>query len=191
MSRPAVFLDRDGTINHDTGYLSLASQFELLPNAAAAIRAINLADYHVIVVTNQSAVARGKCTLAQLQHVHEEMTRQLGKLGAFLDDIRFCPHHPDRNIDGIDEFLVDCDCRKPKPGMIIDAARQIHVDLRRSWLVGDTTVDIMTAKNAGIRSILVGTGYGGSDARYDVKPDHTCPQLRDAVAIILGQDKRI
>ena len=155
--RPAVFLDRDGTINEEVDYLTRVEDFRLLPGAARAIARLREAGYVVVVVTNQSAVARGMLTEAGLAEIHDEMRRQLALEGAELDGICFCPHHPDH---GEPPYRQDCACRKPKPGMLHQAAEDLGIDLSRSVMVGDKVIDVETGWNAGCRSMLVRTGYG-------------------------------
>ncbi|HUE42727.1 MAG TPA: HAD family hydrolase [Candidatus Sulfotelmatobacter sp.] len=180
MSRPAVFLDRDGTISEDVGYLNDVSQFRMFPFAAGAIRKLNDANLPVIVVTNQSGVARGFFDEASVRTVHEEMTQQLAAAGAHLTAIYYCPHASDD----------DCECRKPKPGMIRQAAREHGVDLARSFVVGDRYGDVELAQANGGRGVLVRTGYGEEDLRlngagWHRQPDFVADDLTDAVGWIL------
>ena len=184
----AVFLDRDGTINRYVGYLTKKEQFSLLPNAAQAIARINASSYLAIVITNQPVVARGECSFEELEEIHMTMETQLGEQGAYLDDLFFCPHHPDSGYEGErPELKFDCDCRKPKTGLIDQAVEQYHIDLAESWFVGDSTMDIQTGKNAGTKTVLLKTGIAGSDRKYDVEPDHTAEDLLDAVEYILQE----
>ena len=146
----AVFLDRDGTINRHTGFVKNASEIELLPGAAEAIKKINKSGYLTIVVTNQPVIARGDCTFEELQKIHDKMESELGKEGAFVDAIYFCPHHTDKGFPGErPEYKTDCDCRKPKPGLILKAAKDFNIDLSKSYMVGDGENDIQAGKNAG------------------------------------------
>ena len=146
----AIFLDRDGTINKYVGFLTKSEQFELLPGVAEAIKMINKSGYLAIVVTNQPVIARGDCTWGELQHIHDKMETELGKEGAFLDAIYICPHHKDKGFEGErPEYKTDCDCRKPKPGLVLKAAEDYNIELRKSFMVGDTDNDITTGKNAG------------------------------------------
>lgn len=155
----AIFLDRDGTINLKKDYVYSDAQFELCPYAADAIKRINGSEYLAIVVTNQPVVARGDCTIEGLNYIHAKMETLLGRQGAYLNDILFCPHHPDKGFEGENPlYKVDCNCRKPKPGMIYTAARRYNIDLTQSWLIGDTQVDYLTGLNAGIGSIIIGEG---------------------------------
>lgn len=153
----AVFLDRDGVINKYVGFLRNIDDFELLDGVSKAIRKINESGYLAIVVTNQPVIARGEVSFAELTEIHNKMETLLGEDGAYLDAIYFCPHHPDKGFDGeIPELKFDCDCRKPKPGMLIKAAKEFNIDLTKSWMVGDSDSDIMAGKNAGCSTVLIG-----------------------------------
>lgn len=153
----AIFLDRDGTINRYVGYLTEPEQFELLPGAAEAIRRINNSGYLAIVVTNQPGIAQGRLTRQTLQIIHNKMETLLGQEGAFLNRIYYCPHHPDKGFEGeIPELKIDCSCRKPKTGMLQQAAKDFNIDLKASWMIGDSQRDIQTGQNAGCHTALVG-----------------------------------
>lgn len=158
----AIFLDRDGTINKYVGFLRNIDEFELLPGAAEAIRAINQSGYLAIVVTNQPVIARGEVTVEQLREIHNKMETLLGREGAYLDGIYYCPHHPDRGFAGeIPELKIDCACRKPKPGLLLRAAEDYNIDLSRSWMIGDGKNDIKAGQAAGCRTALLGeSGFG-------------------------------
>lgn len=154
----AIFLDRDGTINKYVGFLRNIDDFELLPGVAEAIRMINESGYLAIVVTNQPVIARGEVTFEQLESIHCKMETLLGKEGAYLDGIYFCPHHPDSGYEGeISELKFECSCRKPKPGMLLKAADDLNIDLTQSWMVGDSIADIQAGKNAGCKTAFIGT----------------------------------
>lgn len=182
----AVFLDRDGTINVLKGFLKSAADFELLPGVCDAIRKLNASKYLTIVATNQPVVARGECSLKELERIHMRLETELGKEGAFVDDVFFCPHHPHKGYAGeIEALKIDCECRKPKIGMLLRAAEKYNIDLSASWYVGDTTVDIQTGMNAGMRTILVHTGEAGNDGKFEVTPDYEAQNLCEAVRIIL------
>jgi histidinol-phosphate phosphatase family protein len=186
----AVFLDRDGTLIEEVSELGLTSpdQVRLLPGAADAVHRLNETGWRVVLVTNQPVIAKGLCTEAELQVIHNKVETLLGIEHAFLDRIYFCPHHPKKGFAGErPELKIECDCRKPKTGMIQQAVRELNIDLAQSWLIGDTTTDLLTAKNAGLRSILVRTGYGGKDGKHEVKAEHECASLRDAVEHHLPQ----
>jgi histidinol-phosphate phosphatase family protein len=182
----AIFLDRDGTINVEQGHLSCHEQFRLLPNAARAIVKINQSEYRSIVVTNQPVIARGDCSVDELKYIHNKMETLLGKKGAYLDRIYYCPHHPDSGFNGeVTKLKIDCSCRKPNTGMIERAKEDLNIDVNKSWLIGDSTVDVMTAERSGLRSILVETGFSGADGRHLVTPDFTFPELMSAVDFIV------
>ncbi len=157
MARPAVFLDRDGTIVREVEYLREPSQLRLLPGAAAAIRRLNEAGIPVVVVTNQSGIARGMFTEDDLQAVHDELRRRLAARGARLDAVYYCPHHPEATVK---EYRKRCRCRKPAPGLLLRAARELDLDLKRSFAVGDSARDAEAGRRAGCRTVLVRTGYG-------------------------------
>ena len=160
----AVFLDRDGTINKYVGFLRDIDEFELLPGVAEAVRKINASGYLAIVATNQPVIARGEVTREELGEIHNKMETLLGKEGAYLDAIYYCPHHPDKGYDGeVPELKVECECRKPKPGMLINAAIDLNIDLSSSWVVGDGENDIEAGKSAGCRTALIGNGTYGQD----------------------------
>ena len=152
----AVFLDRDGTINRYVGFLRDIEQFELLPEVAKAIRLINQSGYLVIVVTNQPVIARGEVTWEELRRIHCKMETLLGREGAYLDDIFICPHHPDKGFAGErPEYKIDCNCRKPKPGLLLQAAEKYNIDLAQSWMIGDSEQDILAGRAAGCKTELV------------------------------------
>lgn len=188
----AVFLDRDGTINREVGHLTRAEDFELLPGVAEAVRRLNHSDYRTVVVTNQPVLARGDCTQEELQRIHAKMETLLGAQGAYLDRIYFCPHHPDKGFSGeVPELKVECDCRKPKPGLVETACRELNIVQRDSWMVGDTLVDMAMAHAAGLRGLLVETGFAGMDYRAAGWPDYTVPDLPAAVDFILAGHGRL
>lgn len=153
----AVFLDRDGTINRYVGFLREASSFELLEGAAQAIREMNRLGYLAIVVTNQPVIARGEVSCRELRVIHNKMETLLGMEGAYLDAIYYCPHHPHGGYEGeIPQLKRECSCRKPKPGLLLKAADEFHIDLKQSWMVGDSQSDILAGKAAGCRTALIG-----------------------------------
>jgi histidinol-phosphate phosphatase family protein len=186
LRQSAVFIDRDGTINKEVGHLHSANELELFPWVGSAIRRLNYSDYKCCVVTNQPVIARGECSISELIKIHNKMETLLGSEGAYIDRIYYCPHHPDKGFEGeVTSLKVNCNCRKPALGMIQFAQKDLNLDLERSWVIGDTSVDIETAKRAGIRSILVETGYAGMDCRYHSTPDYIVPNLSSAVNFIL------
>ena len=156
MKQKAIFLDRDGTINKYIKFLHDVNRFELLPGVAEAIKKINELGYLTIVVTNQPVLARGEITFEELKNIHNKMEVLLGNEGAYVDRIYFCPHHPHSGYEGeIKELKIDCECRKPKPGMLMKAAEEFHIDLEKSWMVGDSMVDIQAGDSAGCKTVLI------------------------------------
>lgn len=155
----AIFLDRDGVLNKHIGFVKSVAEFELLPEAAKAVKAINKSGYLAIVVTNQPVIARGDCTWEELQRIHDKMETELGKEGTFLDGIYICPHHPDKGFEGERlEYKYDCECRKPKPGLLLQAAKDFNIDLKQSFMIGDSSRDVEAGHNAGCKqSILIET----------------------------------
>ncbi|MCI9618490.1 MAG: HAD-IIIA family hydrolase [Dorea sp.] len=181
-----VFLDRDGTINKYEGLLYQNDKFELIAGVAGAIQRLNTSVYLVIVVTNQPVVARGLCSEEDVKEIHRKMQVKLGEEGAYLDDIVFCPHHPDKGyVEENSLYKMVCGCRKPDIGMIVFMAEKYNIDLTESYIVGDSTVDIQTGINAGMKTILVKTGQAGGDGKYEAQPDYIADNLEKAVEYIL------
>lgn len=153
----AVFVDRDGTLNRYVGFLRHPDELELLPGVSEAVKAINDSEYLVVVITNQPVIARGEVSGEELEIIHNKLETLLGKQGAYLDKIYFCPHHPDKGYAGErTELKIECNCRKPKPGMLLKAAEELNIDLRNSWMVGDSGNDILAGKAAGCKTALIG-----------------------------------
>ncbi len=160
----AIFLDRDGTINKYVGFLRDVDEFELLPGTAEAIKKINASGFLAIVVTNQPVIARGEVSCQKLEEIHNKLETLLGREGAYLDGIYFCPHHPHKGYAGeVPELKIECECRKPKPGMLLHAAEDFNIDLTESWMVGDGENDIKAGKAAGCRTALIGSNDFGQD----------------------------
>lgn len=156
---PAVFLDRDGTINQENGWINSPDQISLVDGAVEAVKRINRSGYLSVLITNQPVVARGECSERELESIHARLEALLGEQGAFLDAIYYCPHHPESGWPGERRDLkIDCDCRKPKPGLIYRATEELNIDLARSCMIGDSWRDMEVAKNAGIRGIQVSDG---------------------------------
>ena len=156
VKQKAVFLDRDGTINKTNGFLTDINDFELIEGAAEAIRQINKSGYLAVVVTNQPVIARGECSFEQLQDIHNKMETLLGREGAFIDGLFLCPHHTDKGFEGERiEYKLDCECRKPKAGLFVQAQRALNIDLSQSYMVGDSAIDIKAAENAGCKKALL------------------------------------
>ena len=186
----AIFLDRDGTMNVSKGFISNADDLELIPGTIEAIKAINKSGALAIVITNQPVIARGECSFEELHNIHNKLKTLLGEKGAFVDDIFYCPHHPDKGFEGeIPELKFDCECRKPKTGMIDEAVDKYNIDLSKSYMVGDSTMDLELARNAGVKSVLVDTGFAGNDGKYDRSCDIEAKDLLDAVEKIIKDMK--
>ena len=187
--KPAVFLDRDGTINEQMGYINHISRFVLLPGVIQAIRRLNSLQVPVVVVTNQSGLARGYFPESLLQTVHEEMRRQLQAEGAHVDGIYVCPHHPEARQE---RFRQNCTCRKPKTGLLEQAAAELKLDLSRSYMVGDRWSDLRCGAAAGTATVLVRTGYGRGEELYigpqeTLQPHYVADDLLAATAWIAAR----
>ena len=187
--RPAVFIDRDGTLTEEVGYVNHPSRLRLLPRSAAAVRRLNEAGIAAVVATNQAGIARGYFSEEVMNAVHEQLVGQLKDAGAHLDGLYVCPHHP---TEGVAPFRSDCDCRKPKPGLLLRAARDLDLDLSGSSMVGDKASDLLVARPVGARAILVLTGYGRGEweyrrAHFAVAPDHVADDLLDAVEWVIAR----
>ncbi|HLA13080.1 MAG TPA: HAD family hydrolase [Pyrinomonadaceae bacterium] len=179
----AVFIDRDGTISEEVGYVNHLSRFRLFPYAAQAIRLLNDAGWLAIVVTNQAGVARGYFDEEMIQQVHQQLSAELQAAGARLDQIYYCVHHPSI---GEPPYRLACDCRKPLPGLITRAAREFSIDLAQSWMVGDRYSDVELARNAAVKSAFVLSGYGRGEWEHQreswrYQPDLVSENLLTAV----------
>ena len=188
VARPAVFIDRDGTLTEEVGYVNHPRRIRLLPRSAEAIRRVNAAGVPVVLATNQAGIARGYFSPQVLRLTNEEMTRQLKEAGARLDGVYVCVHHP---TEGAAPYRLECDCRKPKPGMLHRAARELGLDLAASTVIGDKASDLETGRAVGAAAVLVLTGYGAGDWEYRrdtfrVPPDHVAEDLLDAVEWVLA-----
>ncbi len=190
MKRRAVFIDRDGTLSEEVGYINHPSRFRLFPYSAEAIKLLNDHGWLAVVTTNQAGVARGYFSEDLIATVHTVMTTEIERGGARLDAIYYCAHHPSV---GEPPYRIDCDCRKPKPGLISKAAEDLTLDLSQSWMVGDRYSDVELARNAGVRSALVLSGYGRGEWEYQrsawmQQPDLVAQTLLDAVSQIVSLD---
>lgn len=185
----AIFIDRDGTLNEDIGYVSTPYELILYPWAAEAVRVINGSRFKAIVITNQSGIARGMYNEEALRNIHSRMIEGLSGEGARLDGVYYCPHHPDV---GEARYRIACECRKPRTGMLDKAAREHNIDLARSFVIGDKASDIELAENAGTRAALVMTGYGRETLAHPdlwpCKPAFVAENLLEAVKQILDTD---
>lgn len=189
--RPAVFLDRDGTINEDVSFLNRLSDLRLFPWSADAIRLLNRAGFCAVVTTNQSGVGRGLIPERFIRTVHDEIDARLARAGARIERYFYCPHHPDQAIGA---YRQVCECRKPRPGMILTAAREMGLDLTRSVVVGDRRLDVASGHAAGVRAVLVRTGLGAAEERAladgEERPDAILDNLMEAVGWILRNSSR-
>lgn len=188
-ARRAVFIDRDGTISDEVGYVNHVSRYRVYPFAAEAVSALHRAGWLAILVTNQAGVARGYFGEEMIGQVHAVLAEELGRGGARLDAVYYCPHHPSV---GEPPYRQACDCRKPKPGLIHGAARQFGLDLAKCWMVGDRYSDVVLARNAGVRSAFVLTGYGRGEFEHqshgwEQRPDLVAENLLEAVRKIVEE----
>ncbi|MBA4311553.1 MAG: D,D-heptose 1,7-bisphosphate phosphatase [Chlorobiaceae bacterium] len=185
MNRVGIFLDRDGTIIKEVDYLRSPSQIQLIAESSEAIRIANKLGLHLFIVTNQSGIARGLLTEQELEIIHQNLMAQLKSQGAKIDGLYYCPHHPEV---GSDKYRIDCECRKPKTGMLRQASKDHGIDLSRSFVVGDKMIDIQTGNNCGASTILVLTGYGEEELKIcrlnKIHIDYVAANLIDAVQYI-------
>ena len=185
--KKAVFLDRDGTVNEEVGYLTDLDKLRLIPGASAAIKRLNESGFKVILVTNQSGVARGYFPETHVREAHTRLSEMLGSEGARIDAVYYCPHHP---TAGDSHFTVDCDCRKPRTGMIDRAVKDLAVDISHAYMVGDKWSDVEFAQRAGVRAVLVMSGFalddpGNKRAKTVKDPDYIASSLAEAVSWII------
>jgi D-glycero-D-manno-heptose 1,7-bisphosphate phosphatase len=190
MTNRCVFLDRDGTINEEVNYLSHPEQLRLIDDAAEAIRLLNNAGFKVVVVTNQAGVARGYFSESTVDEIHQALKKNLREKEAQIDAIYYCPHHP---VAGVGVYKIDCNCRKPKPGLLETAANELNLDLRQSFVVGDKISDLEAGKAVGCQNILVRTGYGRESEKevsgYHWQPDFVADNLLEAAEWILKRSR--
>lgn len=191
MKRPAVFIDRDGTISEEVGYINHPSRFRIFPYAARAIKLLNDQGWLAIVITNQAGVARGYFSESMIETVHDNLRQELSDEGARVDAIYYCAHHP---TVGEPPYRQECDCRKPKPGLITRASKDLEVALEQSWMIGDRYGDVELARNAGVRSALVLSGYGRGEwenqrSLWKHQPDLVAENLFEAVESILRSEQ--
>lgn len=186
LKRNVVFLDRDGVLNVEVDNLSNPEELKLLPNTEKAIRKLNKSDYLTVVVTNQSVIAKGLASEKDVDDIHAKLESLLGEKNAYINRIYYCPHHPERGFLGErKEYKIKCDCRKPKTGMLEKATKELNIELNDSFMIGDRTVDIFTGIKAGLKTILVKTGYSGEDGKYQCEPDFIFEDLKEAVDFIV------
>jgi D-glycero-D-manno-heptose 1,7-bisphosphate phosphatase len=190
MGRRAIIMDRDGTVCEEVGYVNHLSRVRLLTHSAEAIRRANEAGFQTVVVTNQAGVARGYFDERLVDEVHDRVREMLAERGARVDGLYYCPHHPDV---GAPPYRKACDCRKPRPGMLLRARDEMGIDLARSYMIGDSVRDIEAGHRAGATTVLVLTGYGRGELEYQsrgwtVKPAHVADDLLEAVLWILARE---
>ncbi|RME54273.1 D-glycero-beta-D-manno-heptose 1,7-bisphosphate 7-phosphatase [Candidatus Woesearchaeota archaeon] len=171
----AIFLDRDGVINKEVQFVARPEEFHLLPNTIEALKLLNKTDYKLIIITNQSGMGYGYYTEENYNAVTDKMLKLFAEEGIRIDDIFYCPHR----------YEEECNCRKPNTGMLKKAKAKYDIDFSQSWLIGDKTSDIKAGENIGAKTILVLTGAGGKDSRYDIKPDYVAADLLEAAYFIL------
>ena len=180
----AVFLDKDGTIIEDVGYIQSPSQIKFIDGSIEAIKKLNQAGYKVVIISNQSGIARGMVTENAIHHVDKTLHKHILNGGAHLDGIYFCPHHPEH---GLHPYKKSCECRKPHPGLIKKAEHDLKIDLSMSFMIGDKATDIEAGQKAGVKTVLVLTGRGPEEkSKIKEKPDHIANKLSDAIDWILG-----
>lgn len=182
----AVFLDRDGTINVDRGYAHTVEGFEFERGVIQGLRILQSLEYQLIIVTGQSGIGRGDYSEGDYHRFMEHMYLQLAMEGVFIDGEYFCPHHPER---GIGDYKVDCECRKPKTGMLEQAVKYFDISLKGSWVIGDKTDDIEMGRRAGCKTVLVKTGKAGNDGNFQVRPNYVAENLEAAAEIIKNETK--
>jgi histidinol-phosphate phosphatase family protein len=185
-SQRAVFIDRDGTVNEERGFIRRAEDLAVFPSVGPALRLLNDAEYRTVLVTNQPVLARGETTPGELRRIHGRLDAEVALSKAFFDAKYVCPHHPDSGFAGeVKALKVPCGCRKPAPGLVLRAARDMNLDLKASWFIGDSTADFGAARQAGVRSVGVRTGEGGRDGRYPFAPDVVVDDFAAAVEYLL------
>ena len=187
-----IFIDRDGTINKYWGLIHKPDDFHLEKDVTRAIKMINNSGFLCIVITNQPVIAMNLCTMEQLDIIHKKLETMLGYNGAYLDDILYCPHYPVSGYANENkEYKIDCNCRKPKIGLIEKCVEKYNIDISNSYFIGDSTTDIMTGINAGLKTVLVQTGVAGMDKKFDVLADYTFKDLFTAVNTLLNPHNHI
>jgi histidinol-phosphate phosphatase family protein len=188
MSGFLVFLDRDGTIIDEADLLCDPKKLRLIHGAAEGIKLLNSKGVRVAIVTNQPVVARGLCSEDDVKAINSHLLRMLKKESAKIDAVYYCPHHPEKNHPEANDpkYRRECGCRKPKTGMLEEASRRFGIPSDKCFMIGDSTRDVQTARNFNCVSILVKTGYGGNDTKFDAKPDHVCKDLLEAAKLVVS-----
>jgi len=185
--RRAIFLDRDGVLNEEIDQLSRAEDLRVYAFAPEAVRSINETDFMAIIVSNQPMIAKGFMTEHEAEEIQKKLETELGWQGAKIDGAYYCPHHPEKGFPGErPELKIDCECRKPKSGLFLRAKEEFHINLQKSYMIGDQTADIAAGKDAGCKTVLVETGYAGKDGKYEAQPDYVAKHILQAVERILS-----
>lgn len=185
----AIFLDRDGVLNEEVDQLARVEDFKIYEFAAEAVKKINKTDFMAIVVSNQPMIAKGFMTEKDVDDVHKKLETELGLKGVKIDAIYYCPHHPEKGFAGErSELKIECTCRKPAPGLFFEAKKDLNINLKKSYMIGDQTADILAGERAGCKTILVKTGYGGEDGKFFVKPDFMANNLLEAIRIFIPEN---
>lgn len=186
----AIFLDRDGTLNKFGDFVTSAEKLELMDDASISVKEINSSSYLAIIITNQPVIARGDTSFEEMDRIMFKLQDLLGNDGAYIDDIFICPHHPHSGYPGeVKELKIDCDCRKPKIGLILQAKERFNLDLKECWFIGDTSQDVKTANNAGCHAIRLTCGDPRGDLYPEAKADYVCSSLKEAVDVIIKDRK--
>ena len=186
MANKAVFLDRDGTINVDVGYAHKLEELKIISGVIEGLKELQELDYKLIIVTNQAGIGRGYYTKEDYHDFQLKLRQELNKQGIFITEEYFCPHHPEK---GIGEYKKNCNCRKPKTGMLEQASNDFNIDLTQSWLIGDKPGDIQAGNSAGCKTILVKTGKAGEDRHFSIAPTFTAYNLLEAADYIIKEDE--
>lgn len=189
---PTIFLDRDGTLIENVPHLNSISQIKFIPNTHRAVQMLNDAGFLSVLITNQPVIARGELSIEGLKQIHEFIEWELGKSGAYLDSIKYCPHHPEKGFEGeIKELKIECNCRKPKTGLFEQTDDELNIDRSKSWMIGDSTADIEAGKVFGVKTILLNTGFAGNDMKYFAESDFQMDNLPTAIDFILNDYNKI
>ena len=187
----AVFLDRDGVINEARGFIINVKDVRIFKEVPDAIKKLNKR-FYVIIITNQPQVGRGLCTERRVKKINSYIVKELRKKGAKINAVFYCPHHPEQHSDipaFAKKYRIKCECRKPNIGMIIKAKKRFGLDIKKSYFVGDTTIDVKTGKNCGCKTVLLRTGYAGKDRKYKVKPDFISKNMKTASETIISDSE--
>ena len=189
--KQAIFLDRDGVLNREVGHVKEPDELKMITGVSEGIKKINDHGSLAVVVTNQPVVARGDCSEQELKVINNKLETLLGRDSAYLDAIYYCPHHPESGHKGeVSALKIECNCRKPNTGLLSQATQALNISIDDSWLIGDTTTDVLAAQNFGIKSVLLRTGFAGQDYKYSVLPEYTFPNFNSAIDWVLKEHKQ-